>query len=72
MRAHVMLCMSLLRMSSMVLCEVLNGVGGEWVGGESCSDQYLWMRFMAWYGRIGVWADECVAEIRVLCANNGL
>ena len=35
---------------------------------ESCSDQCLWMGFMAWYGRIGVWAGECVAEIRVLCA----
>lgn len=42
--------------------------GSEWVGVESCSDQYLWMRFMAWYGRIGAWAGECVAEIRVLCA----
>ena len=41
--------------------------GDEWVGVESCSDQYLWMRFMAWYGRIGAWASECVAEIRVLC-----
>lgn len=42
--------------------------GDECVGVESYSDQYLWMRFMAWYGRIGVWAGECVAEIRVLCA----
>ena len=42
--------------------------GDEWVGVESRSDQYLWMRFMAWCGRIGVWADECVAEIKVLCA----
>ena len=46
--------------------------GDEWVSVESCSGQYLWMRFMAWYGRIGVLADERVAEIRVLCANNGL
>ena len=46
--------------------------GDEWVSVESCSDQYLWMRFMAWYGRIGVWAGECVAEIRFLRASNGL
>ena len=69
--ARVVLYMSLLRMSSMVLCEVLNG-WDEWVGGESCSDQYLWMRFMAWYESIGVWAGECVAEIRFLRASNGL
>ena len=59
----------------MVLCEVLNGwvVNWAWVElYESCSDQYLWMKLLAWYGRIDAWAGECVAEIRVLCASNGL